>query len=56
VNVLRGVVRACPVDVLRLLLAAGAARGVGQQEAARALVQTAHGDADLMGKVLRLIQ
>ena len=55
VNVLRGVLRACPLEVLQQLLAAGVDRGIGAQEQRRALVQAAHGDAGLMEKVRRLI-
>jgi hypothetical protein len=55
VNVLRGVVRACPVETLSLLWTAGRDRGLGEQEMGRALVQAAHGDAGLMEKVRRLM-
>lgn len=56
VNVLRGVLRGAPVDVLELLLHAGEARGLQQQEQGRALVQAAHGDAALMDKVRQLLR
>jgi hypothetical protein len=55
VNVLRGVVRACGVDTLQLLLQAGGERGLGGEEQRRALAQAAHGDAELMEKVRRLL-
>jgi hypothetical protein len=45
----------CVLRVLWLLLAAGAARGGSQQEATRALVQTARGNADVLETVRRLI-
>ena len=45
----------CVRRVLWLLLAAGAARGGSQQEATRALVQTARGNADVLETVRRLI-
>jgi hypothetical protein len=55
VNVLRGVVRACPLELLQQLLAVGVARGVPISEQGRALVQAAHGDAALMSKVQQLL-
>jgi hypothetical protein len=55
VNVLRGVVRACPLEVLQQLVAVGQQRGVAVSEQGRALVQAAHGDAALMDKVQQLL-
>jgi hypothetical protein len=55
VNVLRGVVRACPLEVLQQLLAVGQQCGVAVSEQGRALVQAAHGDAALMDKVQQLL-
>jgi hypothetical protein len=55
VKVLRGVVRACPQEVLQQLVAVGQERGVPMSDQGRALVQAAHGDAALMDKVQQLL-
>jgi hypothetical protein len=55
VNVLRGVLRACPLELLQQLVGVGVARGVAVADQGRALVQAAHGDAALMDKVQQLL-
>eukprot|EP00879_Flechtneria_rotunda_P017462 GHRR01018300.1.p1 GENE.GHRR01018300.1~~GHRR01018300.1.p1 ORF type:complete len:320 (+),score=121.97 GHRR01018300.1:485-1444(+) len=54
-NVLRGVLRACSVDVLQQLVNVGVLRGIGLGEQSKVLIQAAHGDAMLMTKVRQLL-
>jgi hypothetical protein len=55
VNVLRGVIRGCGMEVLQQLVAVGLQRNIPLQDQGRALVQAAHGDAELMEEVRQLL-